>query len=108
MKQPSAIQLAHKLFSRVQAIKLGEAAGVFGTTQKQSMLQELQKRSAELGAALAQTEPYDKVMTRYEALIASVDTAGLAGIISEAELADYYKLTDSIWAAIERESGSKL
>ncbi len=101
MAYAAAHELNKKLFSKVGAIKLNDAAAIFGTTSRESMLQSLRGSVAELGTVLADKEPYQQIMEKYEAVVAAIDAAGLTGLISEAEMADYYALIDDIWAAIE-------
>jgi hypothetical protein len=102
MKQ-SAQLLTRELFDKVQGIKLNDPAAIFGTTSGESILQSLRKSVAELGTAIAEKKPYEEIMKAYEAMAANMDTAGVTGLISEAELTDYYSLADKIWAAIEHE-----
>jgi hypothetical protein len=101
MKQSQA--LTQELFGKVGKIKLNDAAAIFGTTSGETNLQNLRKAVAELTAALANNAAYDETIQRYEATVAAVDTAGLTSLISEQEIIGYYKLTDDIWAAIEKE-----
>lgn len=107
MTKKSATELVRELFDKISSIKLNDAAAIFGTTSKESMLQELRKSVANLGTVVAEKKPYDEVMQAYEAVAGNIDTAGVTGLISEAELMDYYALIDNIWAAIEREKDAK-
>jgi hypothetical protein len=102
-KKQSAEELVRLLHQKVQDIKLNDAAAIFGTTSKESMLQNLRKSVAELGSTVSMKKPYDEVMKDYEKSVGEIDAAGITGLISETELADYYTLIDSIWVAIERE-----
>ncbi len=104
MKKRSSSELAKELFEKIHAIRLNDAAAIFGTSAKESMLQGLRKNAAELGAALGSKKPYETVMKHYEAVASEIDTAGVTGLISDAELPDYYKIIDDLWAAIEREN----
>lgn len=103
MAKQTSQELTKQLFDKVSNIKFNDAAAIFGTTSKESMLQTLRKAVAELSVALAEKMPYEQIMARYEEAVAAIDTAGVTGLISEAEITDYYKLTDNIWAAIEKE-----
>ncbi len=103
MTKKFAAEINRKLFDKVAKIKLNDAAGIFGTTSKESMLQTLRKSTADLGVRLIEKQSYDDIMQAYEALASSIDSAGLTGLISEAELVDYYALIDKLWAAIEQE-----
>jgi hypothetical protein len=102
MKQ-SAAAITRTLFETASNIKPDGAAGIFGTTSHEANRQALVKAIADLGTVFAGDATYDEVMARYEAVVACVDTAGLTGLISESEITNYYKRTDQIWAAIEKE-----
>jgi hypothetical protein len=104
MTKFTAEQICKQLFDKVSSIKLNDAAAIFGTTSKESMLQSLRKGVAELGAALAGGKSYDEIMELYETMASAIDTAGVTGLISEAEMTGYYKLVDDLWAAIEKEN----
>lgn len=106
MDNQTANDLTHELFRRVQSIKLGDPAGIFGTTSNQSMLQDLKKAVGELGVALTTSQSHEVVAQKFDALSASIDTASVTGVIGKSELEDYYKLMDSLWAAIERENNA--
>ncbi len=103
MAKKSATELNRELFDKIGKIKLNDAAAIFGTTSKESMLQGLRKSVVELGEVLAKNRPYDEIMERYEKMAGGIDAAGLTGLISESEMAAYYKLIDDLWAAIEKE-----
>jgi hypothetical protein len=103
MAREKASELTKQLFEKVAGIKLNDAAAIFGTTSKESMLQELRKNVAELGAAISAKKPYDQIMKLYESMAGSVDTAGVTGLISEEEIIEYYSLIDKLWIAIEKE-----
>ncbi len=103
MKQSSG-ELNRQLFDKVSAIRLHQdIAAIYGTTSRESTLQELRKHVAQLGEALGSEKPYEQVMQCYEAVVASVDTASVTGLISETEVPAYYSLVDNLWAAIEKE-----
>lgn len=96
-------ELTTKLFKKVNKIRLNEAAGIFGTTSEQSILQDLQRALGKFSQSLNAGHSYQAVIKDYEALAASLDTAGITGLISEDEVSGYYELLDGIWAALERE-----
>ena len=103
----STRELVTELFEKIGEIKLNQPAGIFGATSGQSVLQDLMKSVTDLIQALGDSAEYEVVMQKYEVLVSSIDTAGITGLISEAEMADYYKLVDDIWATIESEKKSK-
>jgi hypothetical protein len=103
MAREKASELTKQLFEKVAGIKLNDAAAIFGTTSKESMLQELRKNVAELSSAITAKKSYDQIMKHYEAMAANVDTAGVTGLISEDEMTGYYSLIDKLWIAIEKE-----
>lgn len=102
-KKDSAEILTQKLFDKVQAIRLNDAAAIFGTTSHESMLQNLRKSVVNLRAAIGAHKSYDETMKVYEKTVSAIDTAAITGLISETELPGYYTLIDSIWVAIEHE-----
>lgn len=103
MTKQTALTISKELFDKAAKIKLNNAAAIFGTTSHESLLQNMRKHIAELSAALTAKKPYTEVMQAYEAVAADVDSAGLTGLISEAELPEYYALIDKLWGAIEKE-----
>ena len=103
----TAAELNKELFDKITGIKLNDAAAIFGTTSKESMLQQLRKDIVQLSEELAKQQSNEQIMARHEEVAAGIDAAGVTGLISEAEIAGYYKLTDDIWAAIERENNGK-
>jgi hypothetical protein len=104
MTKQSSLEIAQNLVEQVKSIKLTNATGVLGTTQKQTLLENLLKSTAELAVAIGQNKEYEEIMKKYEIAVTAVDSAGLMGLISQDELADYYKLTDKLWATIEKEN----
>jgi len=104
MTKKTSQELTNELFEMVQDIKLNDVTAIFGTTSNESILQTLRKSVVEFAANLSSKATYDEVMHHYEALVASIDTAGITGLISEDELSGYYKLVDDIWAALEKEN----
>lgn len=104
MSQANTSDLLKDLFKQTSAIKLNQPAGVFGTTQNQKILQDLNKNIAELSQLVAEPADYEKVMETYEKVASGLDAAGLIGLISESEMAKYYKLADDIWASIEKDN----
>lgn len=96
-------ELTAQLLKNINDIRLNEAAGVFGTTSSQSILHELQQAIARFSESLQAGKDYGLLMKDYESLAASLDTAGITGLISESEITGYYELLDDIWAALERE-----
>jgi hypothetical protein len=103
MAKKTTEELVRELFEKVQSIKLNDAAAIFGTTSRESMLQDLRKHVAELGSELAAKKPYESIMQSYEKVAGDIDTAAVTGLISESEVTDYYALVDKLWAAIEKE-----
>lgn len=104
MAKKSARELNKELFDKVASIRLHQdIAAIYGTTSRESMLQELRKHVAQLGEALASNQSYEHIMECYEAVVGSIDSAGVTGLISETEISDYYSLVDNLWAAIEKE-----
>lgn len=102
MKKP-ATELTNDLMQKIGTIKLNDATAILGGSSGQQMLNNLRGSAAALQTVLAEESPYEEVMEKYEALAGDIDTAGVTGLISESEMAEYYTLIDNIWAAIERE-----
>lgn len=102
MKKP-AVELANNLMQKIGTIKLNDASSILGGSSGQQVLNNLRGSAAALQQVLAEGSPYDERMEKYESLAGDVDTAGVTGLISESEMAEYYTLIDNIWAAIERE-----
>lgn len=96
-------ELTAELFEKINKIRLNEAAGIFGTTSDQTVLQELRGAMAQFSKTLNTTSDYETTMKDYEALAAGLDTAGITGLISEPEMIVYYELLDNLWAALEHE-----
>lgn len=96
------LNLTKQLFDKVSNLKLNEAAGIFGSTNKQNILDKLRSSVVDLSKSIEQDESYDLIMKKYEVLAGFVDTATVSGIISEEEATDYYKLVDDIWIALEK------
>lgn len=104
MSKDNSATLTKELFESLSKIRLTLVSGVAGTTSKQVMLQDLQKKVAQLGASISAEEEYEEIMKRYDEMISALDTAGITGIISQDEMHDYYKKVDNIWSAIEKDN----
>lgn len=103
MKKPLQ-EFTSELFNKVQSIKLNDAAAIFGTSSKESMLQDLRKAVVEFAESIKSDAGYEQLIAKHEAIAAAIDTAGLTGLISEAELPAYYKIVDDIWVQLEKEN----
>lgn len=103
----SSIELTNQLLNKISKIKLNDAATILGGSSEGAILNDLRSGAVELQGSLNGDSSYDEIMKSYEALAGAVDTAGVTGLISEAEMADYYTLVDNIWTAIEREKPNK-
>lgn len=103
-KSRSAAELNKELYKKVDAIKVNDASAIFGTTSQEDLLVMLKSKIIELSEAIIKSQPYDKVMDCYEQVVSNLDTAAVTGLISESEMAEYYKIVDDIWAAIEQEN----
>ncbi len=98
-----SIELTNQLLTKLNDIKLNKPAALFGNSPDQSVLNDLKKKIIELEQALKKQVEYDEVINLYEVAVASLDTAGITGLISEAEIPEFYKITDDIWVSIEKE-----
>lgn len=106
MKKPAA-ELTNDLMQKIGTIKLNDASSILGGSSGQQMLNSLRGAAADLQQSLADESSYEEIMEKYESLAGDIDTAGVTGLISESEMAEYYTLVDNIWAAIEREKDGK-
>ncbi|MBA2278895.1 hypothetical protein H0V99_00415 [Candidatus Saccharibacteria bacterium] len=103
MKKPDLQQLTTELFEKLKGIHLtGQALAAYQTTNNQSVLMDLQKKSAALVQAVQSKQPKGMLLGAHEDVAAAIDTAGILGVISNEELPGYYKKLDDIWMDIEK------
>lgn len=100
----TTLELIHELMQKISAIKLNNASTILGgVSTAGTTLNELRSSAAALQEAVTEKQSYEIIMGKYEMLVGVVDTAGVTGLISETEMAEYYAIVDNIWAAIEKE-----
>lgn len=95
--------LALELAQSVQKLPSDNLAGITGTTNRGTVLQQLQKAAADVVYALRSGDSLAHTNEKVRLLEEGVGTASIVGVISTPLRDEYYRLIDEIVSAMDVE-----